>query len=213
MFGDRRRKLMARKWSFGAAAVMINGAGDEFLAGAAFARDEHSCVRLRDLADEFEDLLHRLAIADNTFGVIFTREQWLVAHDLAHVAGDHSEADSDDLELFGTSSGFEDVIVRAEFHGLDSSRRSPVKSVHRSPTGSLGSSSRRGGKVSRPLGAPMRISISTRLERSLRDHQNRFLAVARIEDLQGFAGEVAMEGASNIRLVVDNQNLIHGAAS
>ena len=55
----------------GAMAVMIDGAGDEFLAGAAFAGDERGGVRLRDLADELEDLLHRLAAADDAHGVIF----------------------------------------------------------------------------------------------------------------------------------------------
>ena len=61
---DREERLLA------AVAVMINGAGDQFLAGAALAGDERGGVGGGDLADELEDLLHRLAAADDAQLVI-----------------------------------------------------------------------------------------------------------------------------------------------
>jgi hypothetical protein len=67
-------------------AVMIDGAGDEFLTRAAFAGDERGGIGSGDLADEFEDLLHRFAATDDALLVIFGFEQRLIGHDLLHVA-------------------------------------------------------------------------------------------------------------------------------
>ena len=44
----------------------MNGLGDEFLAGAAFAADEHGGAGGGDLGDEIEQLLHAVALADDT---------------------------------------------------------------------------------------------------------------------------------------------------
>ena len=51
---------------------MINGPRHQLLAGPAFAGDQHRGLGLRYLADELEDLLHRLALADDALGMIFT---------------------------------------------------------------------------------------------------------------------------------------------
>jgi hypothetical protein len=62
---------------FAAVAVMINRAGDKFLAGAALAGDERGGVARGDLADEFENLLHRFAAPDDAQFVILRFEQRL----------------------------------------------------------------------------------------------------------------------------------------
>ena len=47
-----------------AAAREVDGARDDFLAGAALAADQHARAAARDLADQREDLAHRGALAD-----------------------------------------------------------------------------------------------------------------------------------------------------
>jgi hypothetical protein len=49
----------------GARRVVVNGAGDQFLAGAGFAADQHRGVPLRHLPHLLEHPLHRLAVADH----------------------------------------------------------------------------------------------------------------------------------------------------
>src|SRR5208282_347605 len=56
---DRKKRLLT------AVAVMINRAGNQFLAGAAFAGNERGGVGHGDLADEFENLLHYAAATND----------------------------------------------------------------------------------------------------------------------------------------------------
>ena len=49
----------------GARAQVVNGAGDEFLAGAAFAGDQHRGVEVGDAADQLINALHLRAGADD----------------------------------------------------------------------------------------------------------------------------------------------------
>jgi hypothetical protein len=46
----------------------MDGAGDEFLAGAAFAADEHAGIARGHQSDALEDILHRRTSADDLFG-------------------------------------------------------------------------------------------------------------------------------------------------
>ena len=55
---DRDERLLA------AEALLMHGAGDQLLAGAGFAQDQHRRVRRRDLVDQPLDLLHSAAVAD-----------------------------------------------------------------------------------------------------------------------------------------------------
>ena len=116
---DREERL------FAAVAVMINRAGDEFLAGAAFAGDERGGVGGGDLADEFEHLLHRLAAADDAQLVILRFEQRLIRDDLFHVARGLERVGDDVLEL-GRVERLEQIIVGAELHRLDGGLRRAV---------------------------------------------------------------------------------------
>ena len=46
------------KGLIGATAEIVNGAGDQFLAGSAFARDQHGGVEIGDAADQLINALH-----------------------------------------------------------------------------------------------------------------------------------------------------------
>ena len=48
----------------------MQGFGDNFLAGSAFALQEHGGTAVRHLGDEVENLQHRLAFADDIFEVV-----------------------------------------------------------------------------------------------------------------------------------------------
>ena len=56
-------QLMARKVWRVALAVMINGARHQFLARAAFPGDQRGGVAAGQLADDLENILHRLRCA------------------------------------------------------------------------------------------------------------------------------------------------------
>ena len=73
LFGNRGA-VHGEERLFAAVAVMVNRAGDQFLAGAAFAGDQRGGVAAGDLADELENLLHRLAAADDAQFIIFRFE-------------------------------------------------------------------------------------------------------------------------------------------
>ena len=109
---DRQKRLRA------AVAVMINRAGDKFLAGAALTGDERGGIRRRHLADELEDLLHRLAAADDAEFVVLGFEQRLIRHDLLHVVRGFERVGDDFLEL-GRVERLEQIIVGTELHRLD----------------------------------------------------------------------------------------------
>ena len=46
-------------------AVVVNGPGDQLLAGAGLALNQHGAVHRRDQLEALEDLLHRRALADH----------------------------------------------------------------------------------------------------------------------------------------------------
>src|SRR5689334_9185361 len=94
-----RRAIDREEWFGAAIAVMINRARDEFLASAAFTRDERRCIRTGELADELENFLHRLTAAHDAEFVILGFEHRLVTHHLPHVAGGLERAVDDFLEL------------------------------------------------------------------------------------------------------------------
>ena len=70
------------------------------------------------LADELENLLHRLAAADDAQFVILGFEQRLIRHHLLHVARGLERVGDDFLEL-GRVERLEQIIVGAELHRLD----------------------------------------------------------------------------------------------
>ena len=99
-------------------AVAVNGARDELLPRAAFAGDERSGIAGGELADGFENLLHREAFADNAEIIIFFLEQWFVGHHFFHRARG-VESIGDELLQLGHVERFEHIIVRTMLHRGD----------------------------------------------------------------------------------------------
>ena len=159
LFGNRGA-VHREERLFAAVAVMINRAGDEFLAGAAFAGDERGGVGGGNLADEFEHLLHRLAAADDAEFVILRFQQRLIGNDLLHVARGLERVGDDFLEL-GNVERLEQIIVGAELHRLDGRLRGAVGG-HQNHEQLRDRSARMLRSVSRPVMPVMRTSISTR---------------------------------------------------
>ncbi len=101
-----------------AAGIVVEGAGDEFLAGAAFAEDEDGGVGIGDAFDHAEDVLHALAGADDLGEAVFLAEfasEEGVFVDGLGVGEGALNGEFEFLEL----EGFLEVIVGAELHGLD----------------------------------------------------------------------------------------------
>ncbi len=105
--------------AFGAAAgVLVEGAGDEFLAGAGVAEDEDVDVGGGDLGDELEDFLDGGGLSDDAvdaealvegvgeFGVFAGEEDFF---------GGAADLGADDFEV----EGFLNEVVGAVAHGLD----------------------------------------------------------------------------------------------
>src|SRR6267142_3056705 len=100
---DGQERLLA------AIAMMIDGAGDKFFAGAAFTGDQRGCIAACELADELEDLLHWFTAADDAKFVIFGLEERLIRDDLPHVVGGLERVGDDLLELWDIER-FEQII-------------------------------------------------------------------------------------------------------
>src|SRR5262249_43984177 len=62
------RDVDGQKWPIAPGAVPVNGAGNEFLAGAALAGDEYARIARRHQGDTLEDDLHRRTVADDLVG-------------------------------------------------------------------------------------------------------------------------------------------------
>ena len=124
MLGDGRA-IDGQERLLAAVAVVINGARDQLLAGAAFAADQGGGIRGGELADQLEDLLHRLAAPDNAQLVIFLLQQGLVGDDLPHVAGGLQGVEDDLLQL-GHVKRLEQIVVGAQLHRLDGGLRRAV---------------------------------------------------------------------------------------
>ncbi len=87
-------------------AVMVDGAGDEFLASAAVASDKSRSFSTCQLADGLENVLHGGAAADDAEVVVLTFQQRLVGNFLLHFARGFESASNNFLQL-GDIKGFQ----------------------------------------------------------------------------------------------------------
>ena len=113
-----RRAVDGQERPLAEAAVMVNRARDQLLAGAAFAGDEGGGVGGRELADELEYILHRLAAANDAQIVILRFQQRLIGNDLFHVTRGF-EPGGNKLFQFRHIKRLEQIIVSAQFHRFD----------------------------------------------------------------------------------------------
>ncbi len=191
----------------GARAVLVDGAGDELLAGAALAGDEDGGVGRRDLPDGLVDALHGGRGADD--GLVALDRGDLIGHDdfLAHGAGGVEGAAEEVLEL-GDVEGLEDVIVGAELHRLDGGLRGAVGGHHDDdlPGGHLADLLEGLEAVLGPHPDVHDDDVDGAVlgQLALEDLQ---ALVARFgaEDLDRLGFEEALEGVVDVLLVVDHQ--------
>ena len=111
----QRREVDLDEGLRGAAAVVVDRRGDELLADAALAADQHRGVALGDLGDQVVDRLHRLGVADDVRGAEAVLELLLEALVLldeplalllgglaqAHRLGDHRGDDRQQAHVLG----------------------------------------------------------------------------------------------------------------
>src|SRR5262249_27509656 len=99
-----------------AAAVLVDGAGDQLLARARLTADQHVDVVGGDAADGLVDLLHGRGDADEGVagGVGGGADGDRVAHDVAH-----AHAALDEVLDAGEVDRLDDVVVAAELDGFD----------------------------------------------------------------------------------------------
>ena len=110
---------------FGPAAILKNGAGHQFLTGAAFTGDQRGGIRGGQLTDELKNLLHRSAAADHTQFVVLLLQLRPYGNRLPRIPRrlqriGHQLFEPRDIE------GLEQVIVGAQLHGLDGRLRGAV---------------------------------------------------------------------------------------
>ena len=112
-----------------ARAVVVQGAGDQFLAGAAGAADQHGGVGRRHLLDELHDLLHRPAGADQAIAGRFVGDL-LDPLPFPAVELDLLERLLDvDFQL-GEMERLGEVVVGAMLHRLDGGLDAAVGGEH-----------------------------------------------------------------------------------
>ena len=189
-----------------ALAVLVNGASNQFLAGAALAGDQRRGIRAGQLADHLEHLLHRLAAADNAQVVILRLEQRLARDNLFHVAS-RLECVGDDLLELGHVKRLEQIVVRAEFHRLDRGLRRAKGGHH----------DHRQLSVVLP-DAPQRLQPGDAAHANVHQHEIRLKTFDNLKPLLaaggGFEVEIgrfknALERVAHIILVIDEQKFVH----
>ena len=111
-------QLSARNGRLGPRAVLVDGAGDQLLAGAALAGDQHRDVLSGDAADGLVDLAHGGAGADDGAVHVGVRRRFGDHGRLAHPPG-HLQRLADHAPQLVQVERLEQVIVGALLHRLD----------------------------------------------------------------------------------------------
>ncbi len=106
-------------------AVPIDRAGDQFLARATFARDQRSRITHRELADEFEHVLHRLGPAHDCRCRNPPIRGGAGSSPPLHGARRFKRVENERLE-FRDVEGLQHVVVGAELHRFDGRLRGAI---------------------------------------------------------------------------------------
>ena len=193
-----------------APAVLPEGVRDQLLAGAALALDQHRRVRRRHLADQREDLPQLPAPADELDrGLLadeFLLEQPVLDAELAVLVGAVDE-DHQLVELVGLGQVVEGPVL----HRLDGRLHGGLAGEH--------DDRRRRGVLPQLL--HRREAVHARHDDVEQDHvegplaqqPERLPAVGGHLDGEALAAELALEQPAERLLVVDDQDLDHGAAA
>jgi len=109
----------------GALRKIVQGAGDQFLAGTGLTLDEHIGVGRRHLADLAEQILHGRAVADDadlSVGCVLRCGPWLAGTALRRGAASLlavAQDARDGLQHFIVVEGLGDVVHGAHLHRVD----------------------------------------------------------------------------------------------
>ena len=106
--------------AFGPQAVLVDGAGHQFLARARLAAYQYQRVRGRGTADGLVDLVHGAARAHQRLGVTAVTGLGRHGHPSAHPAARLHRL-VDEREDVGDVEGLQDVVERTELGGFDGS--------------------------------------------------------------------------------------------
>ncbi len=112
---DRQERLV------GAAAVLVQGAGDQFLAGAALAEDQHVDILRRDAADRLAHLLHDRAAADDPVALVLRGQHRRHAHQPGGLEGPFEHL-AEPLQV----DRLDQIVEGAALHRLDGRLGRPV---------------------------------------------------------------------------------------
>ena len=112
-------QFRARNGACGPAAVLVDGAGDQFLAGAALAGDQHRHVLGGDAADGLVHLAHGRAAADHAALRVRFRRGFAPPRPDWRMAPGHVQRFADDPPQHGQVERLEQAIKGALLHGLD----------------------------------------------------------------------------------------------
>jgi len=111
-------QLRAMNGRIGTGTVLVDGAGDQFLAGAGLTGDQHGDVLAGDAADRLVNLPHRRAPAEDCALHIRVRRSFGDDGRRAHPPAD-LEGVSHHSPHLREIEGLKEVIEGALFHGLD----------------------------------------------------------------------------------------------
>ena len=101
-----------------AGAEVVEGAGDEFLAGAAFAGDEHGDVGGGDLLDEAEDFAHGTELPTRTPSTPVSRRRRRATSSSISCLALAGGVGENGAQAGGVD-GLLQEVVSAELHGID----------------------------------------------------------------------------------------------
>ncbi len=115
----KRAAIDGDEGRFGARAIFVDGAGDEFLAGAAFSGDQHAAGLRSDGFDQVEEIAHFGAGADDVIEAGEAAE--LAAQFAGFLAQSLIFGDALDggAKLVEQAIALDDVAVGAEIHGVN----------------------------------------------------------------------------------------------
>jgi hypothetical protein len=112
-----------------ACAALVERLGDELLAGAALAADQHREIGLGDLLDRLEDLAHRAALADQVLEAVLALDPLEQHAVLALKLGALERMSHHDAQLL-VVEGLGQVVLGALLHGLDRDFLAAVRGDH-----------------------------------------------------------------------------------
>ena len=97
---------------------MVDCSGDKFLSRTTFPGDHHRCFAVRHAPDHFEDLLHRLGLADDAVLMLIDGKLWLEGRRSAHLGLGLERGVYHDLQI-KRQRFLADEIVGPQLHRFD----------------------------------------------------------------------------------------------